>query len=361
MAAPLPLEMEIRRRIAANGPVSVAEYMAVCLGDPRYGYYTTRDPFGARGDFITAPEVNQIFGELIGLWMAAVWQQMGSPKRVHIVELGPGRGTLMSDALRAMKIVPGLREAAIVHLVEISPVLRRIQEKTLETASVPVLWHASLDEVTEGPALIVANEFFDALPVRQAVKDVDGWHERRVGIDANGLQFVLAPEPLADVVLPQRLRHPPTGALFEWRDPQVARALGARVAQGGAALVIDYGHVQSGLGDTLQAMHAHAFANPLDAPGELDLTAHVDFERLMQDARGAGAAVFGPLEQGEFLRRLGIEQRAAKLKVNATPAIAAEMDAALARLTGNGPKQMGELFKVAAFAELSVGTLPAFQ
>jgi len=357
------LGQRVAALIAAQGPISIAEYMTLALHDPREGYYATHDPLGAGGDFITAPEVSQMFGELIGLWMAAVWREMGSPKPVHIVELGPGRGTLMGDALRAMKIVPGLREAAIVHLVEISPVLRARQEQALETAGVPVLWHASLDDVAEGPALIVANEFFDALPVHQAVKDADGWHERHVGIGADGkLQFVLAPEPLADFEarLPPRLRHAPNGAIFEWRDAQTARALGRRVTQGGAALVIDYGHAQSGLGDTLQAIRAHAYADPLASPGKCDLTAHVDFERLIEDARAAGAAAFGPLEQGEFLRRLGIEQRAAKLKANASAAVGANIDAALLRLTGRGSKEMGALFKVAAFVQPSQGTPPGF-
>jgi NADH dehydrogenase [ubiquinone] 1 alpha subcomplex assembly factor 7 len=361
--APSPLETEIRQRVAAAGPISAAEYMAMCLAHPQHGYYTTRDPFGTRGDFITAPEVSQMFGELIGLWLAAVWREIGSPKPVRIVELGPGRGTLMSDALRAMKVVPGLREAITVHLIEISPVLQAKQEQALESAGVPVVWHASMDEVAEGPVLVMANEFFDALPVHQAVKCESGWHERRVGVGRDGkLQFVLAPEPLADVesALPPRLRGAANGAIFEWRDPQMARALGQRVAQGGAALVIDYGHVQSALGDTLQAMRSHAYADPLKAPGELDLTAHVDFERMLQDAREGGAAAYGPLEQGDFLRRLGIEHRAAKLKANASPAVAAEIDAALVRLTGSGPKQMGALFKAAALVQPALGLPPGF-
>jgi len=269
----------------------------------------------------------------------------------------------MADALRAMKIVPGLREALIVHLVEISPVLRAKQEQALETAGVPVLWHGSLDKVAEGPSLIVANEFFDALPIRQAVKGAGGWHERRVEMDDGGkLHFVLAPEPLADFEcrLPVRLRNAANGSTLEWRDPHTARTLGARVAQGGAALVIDYGHTQSGFGDTLQAMRAHAYADPLDAPGELDLTAHVDFERLMQGARDGGAAAFGPLEQGQFLRRLGIDHRAAKLKANATAKAAADLDSAVGRLTGRGPKEMGALFKGVALAHPSLGTPPAF-
>ncbi len=363
MTAPSPLETKIRQRIAGQGPIAIAEYMALCLSDPDHGYYTTRNPFGARGDFITAPDVSQMFGELIGLWMAAVWQQMGSPKHVHIVELGPGRGTLMQDALRAMKVVPRLHEAITVHLVEISPVLRARQERALETAGVPLLWHSKFQEVAEGPTIVVANEFFDALPIHQAVKCDDSWYERRVGIADDGkLQFALALKPLPEfpAKIPPRLRNAPNGAIFEWRDAQMARALGTRVAQGGAALVIDYGRVQSGLGDTLQAVRAHAFADPFERPGELDLTAHVDFERVMQDARKGGAAVFDPIEQGEFLRRLGIEVRAAKLKANATPAVAAEIDAALARLIGSGPKEMGTLFKVVALAQSSLGSPPGF-
>jgi SAM-dependent MidA family methyltransferase len=336
--------------------MSVAEYMALCLAH----YYGTRDPFGAHGDFITAPEVSQMFGELIGLWAAAVWQQMGSPARVHLIELGPGRGTLMADALRAAKAMPKFREAISVHLIEISPVLKARQRKTLRDTGVPIEWYPDLQEVPAGPAIIIANEFFDALPVHQAVKHAGAWYERCVGIGANDkLEFTLAAEPLSDDMVPAALRGAAEGSVFEWRDAAAGQALGRRVAQGGAALVIDYGHTQSGLGETLQAVGAHAYADPLATPGEIDLTAHVDFERLIADATSAGSAAFGPIEQGEFLRRLGIEVRTAKLKANASPEQAAAVDAALARLTGRGSKQMGALFKVAAFASPGLA-LPAF-
>ena len=361
--APAPLETDIRARIAAHGPIPVADYMAQCLSHPRYGYYVTRDPFGARGDFITAPEVSQIFGELIGVWMAAVWQQMGKPARVRIVELGPGRGTLMSDALRAAKGLPGFLDAASVHLVEISPVLMAKQQKTLQGVAPPISWHASLDEVPEGPAIVIANEFFDALPVHQAVKTPRGWCERCVGLDGDRLVFTHAPETLAgiDARLPASARAAPDGAIFEWRDDDVARALGARLAQqGGAALVIDYGHVASAVGNTLQALGRHAFADPLATPGELDLTAHVDFEALMRAVNSAGAAAFGPIAQSELLQRLGIAARAAKLKEKAVPDVAAGIDAAVARLTGSAHAEMGALFKAAAFAHPKLGAPPAF-
>jgi NADH dehydrogenase [ubiquinone] 1 alpha subcomplex assembly factor 7 len=194
MAEFSPLEMDIRRRIKAAGPMPVGEYMALCLGHPQHGYYITRDPLGSRGDFITAPEISQMFGELIGLWMAAVWKQMGEPEVVRVVELGPGRGTLMNDALRAAQALPAFRDAVVVHLVEISPVLRAAQERTLDALPMSVLWHAALDEVPRGPAIVIANEFFDALPVHQAVKTERGWHERQVEIDPSGqLAFAVAP------------------------------------------------------------------------------------------------------------------------------------------------------------------------
>ena len=192
-----PLEAEIRRRIAAAGPMPVAEYMALCLADPAHGYYTTRDPLGLRGDFITAPEVSQMFGEMIGLWLAATWKQMGAPENLRIIELGPGRGTMMKDALRAAKVMPDFLKAVVIHLVEISPALEAQQQRTLEPLSMPMFWHSALIDVPPGPALILANEFFDALPVHQAVKRERGWHERRIEIDYAGrLAFTIAPDPI---------------------------------------------------------------------------------------------------------------------------------------------------------------------
>jgi SAM-dependent MidA family methyltransferase len=353
-----PLEAEIAQRITAQGSVSVAEYMALCLAH----YYGTRDPLGRSGDFITAPEVSQMFGELIGLWMAAVWQQMRAPSPVPIVELGPGRGTLMVDALRAAKIMPGFREAISLHLVEISPVLQAKQRETLRDSDVSIAWHDRLDDIPDGPAIIVANEFFDALPAHQAVKRADGWHERRIGIVEGRFVFTEASETLPHLEhLPLSIGNAHHGAIFEWRDEDAARALGQRVAQGGAALVIDYGHAQSAEGETLQAVGAHAYADPLTRPGELDLTAHVDFEALISAATSAGAKAFGPVTQADFLRRVGIEQRAATLKAKATAKLAAEIDAALARLTGSGRKDMGRLLKAVAFAGPPLVALPGFE
>ena len=360
-----PLEAEIRRRIAAAGSMPVNEYMALCLADPAHGYYTTRDPFGARGDFVTAPEVSQMFGEMIGLWMVAVWKQMGSPANLRIVELGPGRGTMMKDALRAAKLIPAFCEAAVLHLVEISPALQKQQEQTLESVSVPMFWHASLDDVPAGPAIIVANEFFDALSVNQMIKTEQGWHERQIELDPAGkLAFTAAPDPAAgfDRLLPRAAHEAPVGSIVEWRDDKVAMHLGRRLTRdGGAALVVDYGHAESAVGDTLQAVGQHAYADPLNAPGTLDLTAHVDFQALGKAAEAMGAQGFGPITQSQFLRRLGIEQRAIALKTKATPEQAADIDAALSRLIGEGQGSMGALFKAAAFAHPSNGAPPGFE
>jgi NADH dehydrogenase [ubiquinone] 1 alpha subcomplex assembly factor 7 len=365
MSEATPLEAEIHRRVAAAGPMPVSEYMALCLADPAHGYYTTRDPFGARGDFITAPEVSQMFGEMIGLWMAAVWKQMGAPENLRIVELGPGRGTMMKDALRAAKVMPAFCDAVVLHLVEISPALQKQQEQTLESASVPMFSHPSLDDVPKGPAIIVANEFFDALPVNQMIKTEQGWHERQIEIDAPGnLAFTAAPDPAPgfDRLLPAAARQASAGSVVEWRDDKVAMQLGRRLARdSGAALVIDYGHAESAVGDTLQAVGQHAYADPLNAPGTLDLTAHVDFQALSKTVEAMGAEGFGPVSQSQFLRRLGIEQRAGALKVKATSDQAADIDAALARLIGEGPGGMGTLFKAAAFAHASIGVPPGFE
>jgi SAM-dependent MidA family methyltransferase len=364
MADVPPLEAEIRRRIAAAGPMPVNEYMALCLTDREHGYYTTHDPFGARGDFITAPEVSQMFGEMIGIWMAAVWKQMGSPENLRIIELGPGRGTMLNDALRAAKVMPGFREAVALHLVEISPALKRQQARRLDPLSIPICWHPALIDVPQGAAIVVANEFFDALPVNQAVKTEHGWHERLIEIDSAGnLAFTVAPEALAqfDRLLPPALRQARVGSIFEWRADTVAMELGRRLARdGGAALVIDYGHAESAAGDTLQAVGQHAYADPLSAPGSLDLTAHVDFQALARAVEAMGVNGFGPLKQSQFLRRLGIETRAAALMAKAPDAAIADIDAALVRLIGEDRTSMGALFKAAAFAHPSLGAPPGF-
>jgi len=352
-----PLEREIRHIIETEGPMTVSDYMQLCLTHPRHGYYMTRDPLGAAGDFTTAPEVSQMFGELIGAWAAAVWRQMGSPARVNFVELGPGRGTLMADALRAARSVPDFRAALSVHLVEISPALREAQKQTLASEA-SVNWHEAIDGIPDGPAIVVANEFIDALPIHQFVKDFDGWHLRVVGIIGGRLDFVVVPGPMS-AEFNADAPDAPDGAILELRDEGPTALIAERIVRrGGAALVIDYGHWQVSLRDTLQAVKGHKYADPFAAPGEADLTTQVSFGEVATWAQRAGAATSRLLTQGEFLRRLGIEQRAARLKANATPQQAADIDSGLHRLTA--PDQMGELFKVLAIADQKLGVLPGF-
>jgi SAM-dependent MidA family methyltransferase len=358
-----PLEAEIRRLIGIAGPMPIAEYMRLCLTHPQLGYYTTRDPIGARGDFITAPEISQMFGELIGLWMASVWQRMGSPENVRVVELGPGRGTLMVDALRAARTVRNFYTAIVLHLVESSPKLQEMQQQKLATLGEPVLWHPTLTDVPGGPAIVIANEFVDALPVHQAVKQADGWHERMVEVGPDGkLSIGTAPTPLPhfEATLPRELRQAPQGAIYEWRPDQLALELGRRARSDCVALIIDYGHVRQGLGETLQAVAGHSYIDPLRRPGEVDLTAHVDFASLAQHAEIMGGRIHGPITQRDFLMRLGIERRATMLKAQATDK-SAEIDRGFKRLTATGPKGMGELFKVLAIADPKFGDLPAFE
>ncbi len=350
---------EIARLIAHEGPISAERYMALCLGHPQLGYYITRDPFGSAGDFTTSPEISQVFGELIGLWCADVWMRMGSPDRVILAELGPGRGTLMADALRAMRVVPGLHAALSLHLVETSPVLRNVQEKTLAGAGIPISWASDISEIPAGPALVVANEFFDALPVRQFVRSPQGWRERLVGLDeAGALVWGLAPErdPWLDGM------HGPEGAVLEIAAAaqRVVTDLGERLAEhGGALLAIDYGHARSGLGDTLQAMRKHGFIDPLAAPGESDLTVHVDFAGLARSARRTGADVWGPITQGALLHALGLDARIETL-ARARPDRAEDLRAAGRRLAGSGEGEMGDLFKALAVTGPGMGPPAGF-
>jgi NADH dehydrogenase [ubiquinone] 1 alpha subcomplex assembly factor 7 len=343
------LERELLEMIAAEGPIGVDRYMSICLGHARHGYYMRQDPFGRAGDFTTAPEISQMFGELIGVWCAAAWQAMGAPASLRLIELGPGRGTLMADLLRAIRVVPGFLDAVRVALVETSPVLRQTQATALSSAGVPVQWHDRLDDVGPGPTLLVANEFFDALGVRQFVRTGTGWHERLVGLDASGkLAFGLAPEALSAGLLPRWAHAATPGETVEVSPARhaVAQAIGARIAtMGGAALVIDYGHVRPGPGDTLQAVRAHGFTDVLDSPGHSDLTSHVDFAALAAALKQGGAAVHGPLTQGAFLSAMGLAERAEVLKLNDAGA-ADDIEAAATRLAADS--QMGQLFKVIA-------------
>ena len=359
-----PLESEIRRLIGVAGPMPLADYMRLALTHPQYGYYIAHDPIGAAGDFITAPEISQMFGELIGVWMVAVWQQMGSPENVRVIELGPGHGTLIIDALRAAKIAKDFLAAVVLHLVEISPRLKEQQRQRLEPLGMPMLWHAALSDVPAGPNIIVANEFIDALPVHQAIKLSDGWHERVVDVGSDGnlaLKPARDPLPHFDATVPRQFRESPIGSIYEWRPDSIALEIGRRVRDEGAALIIDYGHARQGLGDTLQAVAGHSFSDPLRAPGQADLTAHVDFTALAQSAEIIGARVHGPISQRDFLQQLGIDQRAAALKARAQRDKGDAIDLALSRLTTTGPDGMGELFKVLAVTDPRLGPLPGFE
>lgn len=355
-----PLGREIAETIAQDGPITVERYMALCLGHPSHGYYATRDPFGASGDFVTAPEITQMFGELIGLWCAEVWRRMGEPARVALIELGPGRGTLMADALRAARAVPGFRDALDVTLVETSPTLRQIQRENLAATGVPLRWALTIEEALGArPILLLANEFFDALPIRQFVRTEAGWRERMVGLVDGALAFGLAAEPPADLRLPSR----PIGFVLELNPQGVAIAarIGAHLAaHGGAALALDYGEAYSA-GDTLQAMRRHGFVDPLAEPGEADLTAQVDFGALARAGRAAGAASMALLAQADLLERLGLHARAAQLSRTATSSQADAIGGAVRRLTDRSPSGMGALFKALAIGHPALGPLPGFE
>ncbi|RME66602.1 MAG: class I SAM-dependent methyltransferase, partial [Alphaproteobacteria bacterium] len=292
--------------IRAHGPISIERFMALALD----AYYGRRDPLGVAGDFTTAPEISQIFGELVGLWCAERWLAAGKPAPVRWIELGPGRGTLMADALRAGATVPGLSDAVRVHLVERSPALRRTQRRRLPHAQ----WHDGLADVPAGFGLIVANEFFDALPIRQLVHTDAGWRERGIGLSGDAfVPVALQAGPDLAALVPPCLRAAPIGSIFERHEQaeSMITAIAARLAAaGGWALIFDYGHGQARLGETLQALRRHDYAPVFADPGKADLSAHVDFAALVHAAAAAGAGVWGPVGQGVFLERLGIGARA---------------------------------------------------
>jgi NADH dehydrogenase [ubiquinone] 1 alpha subcomplex assembly factor 7 len=337
-----PLCQRIARAIAAEGPMTVAEYMTRALHDPQGGYYATRDPLGEGGDFITAPEISQMFGELVALAIAEAWSDWGAPERPTLVELGPGRGTLMRDMLRALKVVPRFRAQLRVAMVESSPTLRAVQQRTLVDTDVPIRWANSFAEAgIDGPLYVVANEFFDALPIRQWVHVGHGaFNERMVGRNAQGaLRFEVSPFALN--IVPPGGAVTPVGTIYETCDSgenlleDIARAIQERW---GAAFVFDYGYGAPGFGETLQAVRRHAYADVLSDPGENDLTAHVNFQALAEAARRGGAEPAALMTQGEVLKMWGIEARAERLGGSGV------LTRQVQRLTA--ADQMGELFKV---------------
>lgn len=353
-----PLARVLLDRIAAEGPLPLSAYMAECLIHPAHGYYTTRDPLGAAGDFTTAPEISQMFGEMLGLCLAQAWVDQGRPAPFVLAELGPGRGTLMADVLRAIRAVPGMAEAAQVHLVEVSAPLRARQRAAI---AAEVTWHDSIATLPEGPLFLLANEFFDALPIRQFQRVGGDWAERQVAAGPEGLRLGLG-KPSDLGALAHRLADTREGDVVEICPAAgpIAAEIGGRIARhGGVALVIDYGGWRS-LGDTFQALRDHRPEDPLANPGAADLTAHVDFEPIAQAARAAGAEVSGLTGQGAFLERLGITDRARALAARMTGAALDSHIAAHRRLTH--PQEMGTLFKVlgihAAGSPLPAGLNP---
>ena len=327
----------IKTMIAEEGPMPLDRYMALCLGHPQHGYYMTRDPFGQSGDFTTAPEISQIFGELIGVWVAKLWEQLGAPRHFALVELGPGRGTLMADVLRVLTKIPACAKAASIHLVETSPVLRAAQLERMPSAT----WHDSVASLPALPTIILANEFFDALPIRQFERKSGQSFERCVVATESGLDINLLPTPA---------RIPFSGeGVFEEssiRDA-VATHLGNHISTvSGAALIIDYGHLRSAPCDTLQAMKSHSYCNITDHAGEADITSHVDFESLGRGFGKGGAKVARPMTQGNFLQAMGLEARTRVLAAKASASKQQTIITASERLAN--PAQMGELFKVMA-------------
>ena len=366
------LKERIVSMIEANGPMSVADYMGLCLSDKADGYYATRDPFGVSGDFVTAPEISQMFGELIGVWIRSLLEDaigeggnLADADLIHLIEFGPGRGTLMADMLRAIGHSDGLRRPIQVHLVETSPHLKTVQQKTLRSCGYDVFWHTQFGFVPEGPCYVVGNEFFDAIPFRQFVYDRAGWAERVVGLDSSGdLTFGLLPGsglPSGSGILPGQmspeehgLNLPPAqaGDVLEI-SPQrqaIAAAIGMRIsAFGGAGLFVDYGHARSGYGDTFQAVKKHEKVSVLSQPGQADLTSHVDFAALQETFSRNGLFCPALKTQSEFLLEMGLLQRAGLLGQNADAATREMIRDAVERLAG--PDQMGHLFKTLCVVE----------
>ncbi len=354
------LAIKLKDEIRHKGPITVAEYMSRCLWDEAHGYYATRRVIGRDGDFITAAEISQTFGEIIGLWAGVVWQQvLGAPKAFQLVEYGPGRGTMMRDALRAARVIPGLCEAASVHLLEMSPELIASQREALSDATVPIQWGHNLVGFTT-PAIILANEFLDAWPVEQWIKTESGWRQRGIGLDLKGeLCFSSMDQIPANNGFDARFPNAPYGAVIEnQRLERLAEAFQTLARTGPVtALIIDYGYATAAAGDTLQAVREHKYESPLTSPGEADLSAHVSFYELASVLHSCGLSIDGPVTQAEFLGSLGILERASRL-MHANPARAGEIETGLARLLA--PNGMGTRFKAIGVRSPQLPPLPGF-
>ncbi len=362
-----PLLHIIQRMITATGPLSIAEYMQLCHAHPKYGYYTTQKPIGAKGDFITAPEISQIFGELIGIWCIQAWQSIGKPKQIQIVELGPGNGTLMHDILRTIKNSPEFSKVCQVTLVEISPSLKKLQQKILSEFTRIIDHCETIESIPAIPTIFIANEFFDAIPFRQFIKtnqveNNNSWLENCVGMDQyQNLQFVATLPGISPENLPENHQNQPVGSVFEMAPAREAltNIIASHIATyGGAGLFIDYGHKNSGYGDTFQSVQQHQYVSPLNDPGKSDLTSHVDFGAISMAANIEGINALSLMSQGDFLLKMGLLERAGKLGAGKSPAQQSKIQKDVERLVG--PKQMGELFKVLCLTKSGI-TLPPFQ
>ncbi|OLP59383.1 TetR family transcriptional regulator [Xaviernesmea oryzae] len=360
---PTPLARKIAALIRVNGPISVTDYFSLCLADPEYGYYKTREPFGLQGDFITAPEISQLFGEMIGIFLIQAWQRHGEPAEINLVEIGPGRGTMMADILRVIaKLAPGFYEGLDVHLVETSERLRKVQGQTLIENKFKIAWHDNFESLPPGFTLLVANELFDAIPIRQFVKTATGFKERLVGLDSEDrLTFAAGIAGLDPELLPSPAQHLPLGTIFEIAPARdaVMQALCTWLRDnGGTALIIDYGTMATGFGDTLQAVRDHAYDPPLAHPGEADITSHVDFEQLARRAVTEGLTVNGLGHQGDFLLALGLAERASALGRDKDSGMQDSIRQDVERLVGAGEGKMGDLFKVLAVSYPKVPIAP---
>ena len=356
------LEQQLKSYIHTKGPISVRAFMEACLYDPQHGYYRAGNPIGKEGDFITAPEISQMFGEMLGVWVVLTWQAMGSPLPLQLIELGPGRGTLMADLLRTLSKIHPNFEMISVHMVDRSSSLRANQNSTLAAFDCPITWYEKLGDVPVDPSILIANEFLDCFPIRQFIKTPEAWHERVIGLDANGhFCFGVGDALPKGMIIPQTFTEAETGSIFEFC-PDFESILSdlKRFSSSYpfAGLFIDYGFEGPQLGESLQALLKHKTVSPLQQPGDVDLTAHVDFTAFAALAVAQGHKVFGPRDQGAFLSQLGIGPRAEILVQNASQVQAEKLASDVVRLVA--PEHMGALFKVLCVTSAQVETPPPF-